>query len=201
MPTVFAHAAVPLALGRGLGRGVVSVRLLAAGVVVAALPDVDVVTREWGISYGAGLGHRGLTHSLLVAALVALAGASAHRMLRTGFGVAFAFLFVSMVSHGALDAFTNGGPGVAFFWPWSGRRYFAPGPWRVIEISPIGLTAFLSRATSVLASELYWVGLPALGLGLALAAARRVLVPGAPLTLSSSGRGPGEARRRRKDQA
>jgi inner membrane protein len=176
MPTVFAHAAVPLALGGGLGRGVLSARLVAAGVAVAALPDLDVVTRHWGVPYSAGLGHRGFSHSLLVAALVALLGACAHRALRSGFGRAFAFLFVSMASHGALDAFTDGGLGVAFLWPWSTRRFFAPPAWRVIEVSPIGLGAFLSRAADVLASEARWIGLPALALGLALAGARRAII-------------------------
>src|SRR4029453_14715428 len=131
MPTIFTHAAVPLALGGGLGRGIVSGRLLAAGVVVSVLPDLDVVTLQWGIPYSAGLGHRGFSHSLLMAALVALIGAAAHRTLRSGFAGAFAFLFASMASHGALDAFTDGGLGVAFLWPWSpadsSRR--PPGGW------------------------------------------------------------------------
>jgi inner membrane protein len=175
VPTVFAHAAVPLALGGGLGRGIVSGRLLAAGVVVSALPDLDVVTSHWGVPYSAALGHRGFSHSLIVAAVVALIGASAHRALRSGFAGAFVFLFVSMASHGVLDAFTDGGLGIAFLWPWSGQRFFAPDAWRVIEVSPIGLTAFLSRAPEVLGSELRWVGLPALALGLVLAAARRAV--------------------------
>ena len=63
--------------------------------------------------------------------------------------------------------------GVAFLWPWSLERFFAPAPWRVIEVSPIGLAAFLSRAGDVLASEARWVGLPALLLGLGLAVLRR----------------------------
>ncbi|HEU4440228.1 MAG TPA: metal-dependent hydrolase [Methylomirabilota bacterium] len=175
MPTTFAHVAVPLALGGGLGRGLVSHRLLAAGMVASALPDLDVVTLHWGIPYAAAVGHRGASHSLLVAALVALIGAAAHRALRSGVAGATLFLFVSMASHGALDALTDGGLGVAFLWPWSPERFFAPGPWRVIEVSPIGLTAFLARAGGVLASEARWVGLPALLLGLGLAGARRAL--------------------------
>jgi inner membrane protein len=175
MPTVFAHAAVPLALGGGLGRSVLSARLVAAGVAVAALPDLDVLTLHWRVPYSAALGRRGFSHSLLVAAVVALIGACAHRALRSGFMGAFAFLFVCMASHGALDAFTDGGLGVAFLWPWSTRRFFAPAAWRVIEVSPIGLGAFLPRAAVVLASEARWVGLPALALGLALAGVRRAL--------------------------
>ncbi len=128
MPTVLSHAAVPLALGVGLGAEVVPRRLLLAGALVSALPDLDVITFHWGIPYSAGLGHRGFSHSLLVAAVVALAGAAAAPALRTGSARAFVFLFVAAASHGALDAFTNGGLGVAFLWPWSEQRFFAPEP-------------------------------------------------------------------------
>lgn len=174
MPTVFSHAAVPLALGMGLGAGVVPRRLLLAGVLVSALPDLDVVTLGWGVPHSAGLGHRGFSHSLLVAAVVALAGAAAAPALRAGVARAFVFLFVAIASHGALDAFTNGGLGVAFLWPWSGARFFAPEALRVIEVSPIGLTRFLSaRGVVVLESELRWIWLPALAVSLMLIGARR----------------------------
>jgi inner membrane protein len=56
---------------------------------------------------------------------VALIGACVHRSLDSSFGIAFAFLFLAAASHGVLDAFTNGGLGIALFWPWSGARYFA----------------------------------------------------------------------------
>ena len=174
MPTVFSHAAVPLALGVGLGAEVVPRRLLLAGVLVSALPDLDVVTLGWGAPHSAGLGHRGFSHSLLVAAVVALAGAAASPALRAGVARAFVFLFVAIASHGALDAFTNGGLGVAFLWPWSGERFFAPEALRVIEVSPIGLTRFLSgRGVVVFESELRWIWLPALAVGLMLIGARR----------------------------
>jgi len=174
VPTVFSHAAVPLALGMGLGAEVVPRRLLLAGVLVSALPDLDVVTLGWGAPHSAGLGHRGFSHSLLVAAVVALAGAAASPALRAGVARAFVFLFVAIASHGALDAFTNGGLGVAFLWPWSGERFFAPEALRVIEVSPIGLTRFLSgRGVVVFESELRWIWLPALAVGLMLIGARR----------------------------
>ena len=174
MPTVFSHPAVPLALGLGLGPRIVSPRLLAAGVVASVLPDLDVVTFQLGIPYSADLGHRGLSHSLLAAAAVALAGAAGHRVLRATFGWAFLFLFVATASHGALDAFTDGGLGVAFVWPWSGRRYFAPEAWRVVEVSPISVARFLSpRGLAVLGSELRFIWPPAIALGLVLFAARR----------------------------
>jgi inner membrane protein len=174
VPTVFSHPAVPLALGAGLGAEVVPRRLMLAGALVSALPDLDVVTFHWGIPYSAGLGHRGFSHSLLAAAVVALAGAAAAPALRAGFARAFVFLFVAIASHGALDACTNGGLGVAFLWPWSEQRFFAPEGLRVIEVSPIGLGPFLSaRGATVLASDVRWIWLPAVAVGLILVGARR----------------------------
>jgi len=171
MPTVFSHPAVPLAVGLGLGRARIPPRLLLAGVAVSILPDLDSLTFRVGISYGAALGHRGLSHSLLFAVAVGLVGACAYRALRTGWGRAFAFLCLATASHGVLDACTTGGLGVAFLWPWSQARHFAP--LQVIEVAPLSLARLLSpRGATVLASELLWVWLPCAAAGLALAGLR-----------------------------
>jgi inner membrane protein len=70
-------------------------------------------------------------------------------------------------SHGVLDAFTNGGLGIAFLWPWSAHRYFFP--IQMIEVSPLGLRPFLSAwGLNVLLSELLWVWIPCTLLGWAL---------------------------------
>ena len=175
MPTVFSHAAVPLALGVGLGPRIVPPRLLALGVLASALPDLDVIAFSWGVPYGSALGHRGFSHALCAAAAVALAGTALSRSLRVRAGRTGLFLFVAMASHGILDAFTDGGQGVALLWPGSAERFFAPAALRVIEVSPIGLSRFLSaRGVTVLESELRWIWLPALALGLILVGARRV---------------------------
>lgn len=67
MPPVFTHPAVPLAIGVGLGRGAVSGRLLACGVIGSVLPDLDVLAFRFGIPYAAEFGHRGVSHSLALA--------------------------------------------------------------------------------------------------------------------------------------
>ena len=73
-----------------------------------------------------------------------------------------------------LDAMTNGGLGVAWFWPWSDARYFMP--FHPIAVSPIGLSRFLSeRGLLVLQSEARWVWLPCLLLALAGMALRFLL--------------------------
>ena len=112
MPTILSHPAVPLALALGLGRRTIPPRLLVAGVVCSILPDLDVLTFGLGIPYASQFGHRGFSHSLFFAALVALAGAVFYRRFETRCAVVFAFLFVALASHGLLDALTNGGLGI-----------------------------------------------------------------------------------------
>jgi membrane-bound metal-dependent hydrolase YbcI (DUF457 family) len=80
---------------------------------------------------------------------------------KAGFGFfrAFMFLFVAAVSHGVLDAFTTGGLGIAFLWPFSPERYFAP--IQVIRVSPISAAHIFSpRMIAVLRSEAWWVWIP-----------------------------------------
>lgn len=73
---------------------------------------------------------------------------------------AFWFLFLATASHALLDAMTNGGLGVEVFWPFETQRYFLP--FRPLQVSPIGVSAFLSeRGLAVLRSELVWLWLPA----------------------------------------
>ncbi|MEO8039645.1 MAG: metal-dependent hydrolase, partial [Betaproteobacteria bacterium] len=160
MPTILSHPAVPLALGIGLGGHVISRRLLLMGLAAAILPDLDVLSFRLGISYGDAFGHRGFSHSLLVAVLSAWAAACASGPLRSSFARVFWFVAVAMASHGILDTFTNGGQGVALLWPGSAERFFAPV--RPIEVSPIGIRRFLSDgAIEVLRSELTWIWMPA----------------------------------------
>ncbi len=128
------------------------------------IPDLDVVAFSFGISYSDILGHRGLTHSLGFALLpgsLALISASS---LRTTRAAALLFVFVATASHGLLDMLTNGGLGIALWWPFSDERYFFPA--RPIEVSPIGIRPFLGRAgAAVLGSELVWVWLPCAAAG------------------------------------
>ncbi len=184
MPTLFTHPAVPLALGLGLGRRTISRRLLLVGVALSILPDVDVVAFLFSIPYSAALGHRGFTHSLMFAAVVALFGAVLLRRYQERFVPALVFLFVAAVSHGVLDAFTNGGLGITFFWPFSLERYFAPV--HMIEVSPLSASRLFSpRGVTVLLSEFLWVWLPCIGLYIVLAAYRYLASDGRLQQLTS----------------
>ena len=58
-----------------------------------------------------------------------------------------------------LDAFTNGGLGVALLSPFDDTRYFFP--FRPIEVSPLSVRAFFSaHGLAILRSELVWVWAP-----------------------------------------
>lgn len=154
-------------MGAALGQKVISPRLLAAGVVASVVPDLDVIGYQLGVSYGSVWAHRGFTHSLGFAALLAAVGLCFSRQLHAGRLTAFLFLFVATASHGVLDAFTNGGSGIAFLWPFSSERYFAPV--QIIEVSPIRLARFFSsRGAEVLRSEALWIWLPCLAFALSV---------------------------------
>jgi inner membrane protein len=138
-------------------------RVWVAGAVCSVVPDLDVIGFRFGIHYGDFWGHRGFTHSILFAALLATLVAiltfrkvSPEASLLSIWG----YLFLATASHGFLDAMTDGGLGVAFFSPFNNDRYFLP--WRPIRVSPIGVGRFFTeRGLAVLQSELIWIWLPA----------------------------------------
>ena len=171
MPTILSHAAVPLALGLGLGIRIVPKQLLLAGIVASIIPDLDVLAFRLNIAYSNDLGHRGVTHSVAFAVVVALLALAMSQQLRSSRITAFSFVGLSAVSHGLLDRITNGGLGVELWWPWSSERFFAT--WQVIEVSPLSLSrVFSPRGLAVLQSELLWVWLPAVLVATVLLALR-----------------------------
>ncbi|MFO0773859.1 MAG: metal-dependent hydrolase [Nitrospiraceae bacterium] len=163
MASAFAHAVASSALGITLGLTRAQWRLLALGAVCAILPDIDSLGYWAGIPYDHVLGHRGLTHSIVFAALLSAAIVVLwYRRVSTGERARIGlFLFLATLSHGLLDALTNGGLGVAFFAPFSNGRYFFP--IRPIEVSPLEPDRFFTlRGLQILASEALWVGVPSL---------------------------------------
>lgn len=167
MPTILTHAVAGVAIAQVFApcsrRAEIS--WFAAG--CAMLPDADVIGFFFGIRYGDLFGHRGITHSLLFAGLLAATITLWLRNKALGGDLrVFAALFVATASHGILDAFTNGGLGVAFFAPFDPARYFFPA--RPILVSPLNAGAFLTRrGISVLLSEMTWVWPPSIAAFLA----------------------------------
>lgn len=163
MPTIFTHAVAATAVSSVTKPDKLLDKWWATAAVLSMFPDTDVIGFRVGIHYGDLLGHRGLTHSILFAAI---ASTVALRFFKTDETPSILFrswmiLFLATVSHGVLDAMTSGGLGVAFFSPFSNERYFFP--WRPIRVSPIGIERFFSaRAWPVLKSEFVWIWLPSL---------------------------------------
>jgi inner membrane protein len=107
---------------------------------LSLLPDADVVGFALGVRYEDPFGHRGASHSIVFALLAAIACAMIARRRSEDWRRVGALVFGVVLSHGLLDMLTDGGLGVAIFWP-SNERYFFP--WRPIPVAPIG-RAFLS---------------------------------------------------------
>lgn len=164
MASAFSHAAIALALGACYYAPAIPRRVWVWGAFCSVLPDVDVIGFALGVNYEDFWGHRGFTHSLLFAALLATAVMLlAFRPGIPGLGKKglWSYLFLATASHGVLDALTNGGLGIAFFSPFDNTRYFFP--YTPVEVSPIGLASFFTaRGWRVLSSELLWLWLPAL---------------------------------------
>jgi inner membrane protein len=142
------HIAVGLAAARRYARAGPRGQLARWMIIfsgLSLLPDADVVAFALGVRYGSPFGHRGASHSLVVAAAIgALAGCvalGAGAARRAALRVAL-YAGIVVASHGLLDTLTDGGLGVALLWPFSAERFFAP--WRPVPVAPIGL-AFLSQ--------------------------------------------------------
>jgi inner membrane protein len=163
LASLISHAVAALSIGVCFyGRGTPK-RVWAIGAIGSVLPDVDVIGFRFGVRYGDFWGHRGFTHSLVFAAL--LAGTLSYFALQESLPAMSrfklsAYLFLATASHGVLDAMTDGGLGVAFFSPFDNHRYFLP--WTPIRVSPIGFGRFFSeRGFAVLQSEFLWIWIPA----------------------------------------
>lgn len=163
MASAFAHVAVAYALGKTFRLPMSAWRLWSLSVVCCLLPDADVVGFFLGIPYGHPLGHRGFTHSIVFAILVGLVvprlATSRISFWTFGYWMSALYFFLVTMSHGFLDALTDGGLGIAFFAPFDSTRYFLP--LRPISVSPIGISEFFTAyGLGVVLSEFIWIGIP-----------------------------------------
>src|SRR5688500_7841019 len=70
MASAISHAVAALALGSLFRWNRPPLKYWAAGIFCAVVPDADSIGFALGIRYGDMLGHRGLSHSLLFAAIL-----------------------------------------------------------------------------------------------------------------------------------
>jgi inner membrane protein len=163
MPSIITHAAVAVAAGIAFPPRNMPNHFWALSVVCSIIPDADVMGLSLGIPYHHFLGHRGFFHSpffaLLMSIFIVTVFFRGTEKFSGDWFFYFIFFFLLSASHGILDAFTNGGLGIALLSPFDLTRYFFP--WTPIMVSPIGLKAFFSQwGLMVMKSEFLWVWLP-----------------------------------------
>ena len=162
MPTILTHVLVGSAIGLTTISKKKPVRFWMLSAFCAAWPDIDSLGFALGVKYGGLLGHRGLSHSLLFAAVLsALVVLLFFRKVefRRQWPRLLVYFFLVTASHDVFDALTTGGLGVAFFAPFDSTRYFFP--WRRIMAAPVQPAAFFGQwGWEALSSEFVWVWLP-----------------------------------------
>lgn len=156
MASIFGHGLVAFTTAKVIDSKT-SKLLLFLAIGSSILPDLDVLAFKFGIDYLHPLGHRGFTHSILFALI--WSGVLSFFFGKTRKLIFMIVLFLSTISHGILDAMTTGGEGVGFFIPFENSRHFFP--WRVIQVSPIGIEKFFSEwGVRVILSELQYIAIP-----------------------------------------
>ncbi|MBW1731376.1 MAG: metal-dependent hydrolase [Deltaproteobacteria bacterium] len=163
MPSVITHAAVAVAAGLAFGPRDAPSQFWTASIACSVLPDMDILAFSFGIPYGHFFGHRGFFHSpffaMILSLLMVILLFNHLEFFSKQWFFFLIFFFLVGASHGLLDAFTNGGLGVALLSPFTNERYFFP--WRPIMVSPIGIQGLFSKwGLMVLKTELLWVWLP-----------------------------------------
>jgi inner membrane protein len=147
----FGHLAVGLLAGRlqddgraARGRPRSQAATMIGFSLLAMLPDADVFIAPLGLGPHNSIvtGHRGASHSLLMALAVAVAGGLLAR--RYGWNGVRTMLAVMLAigSHGLLDTLGQGGRPIPLLWPLTEQRFRSP--WLFLPDAPRGLK-FISR--------------------------------------------------------
>jgi inner membrane protein len=186
MPTVFTHSFVGAITGYSVASAQERIKLIAISLLCGSLPDIDAAAFVLHIPYASMWGHRGFTHSIVFALMAALMFSfaffkSKRHTARVGHTALF---FGIILSHGLLDAMTNGGQGVAFLSPFMNERFFFP--WTPIKVAPIGIRPmFTKHGFTVFENELLFVWLPLSLLAACVKTARWLI--GSAMPVSKSG--------------
>jgi len=160
MPSVLGHALAGLTISAAYTQGRPPRRTWILATACAVAPDLDWFTGFLKLSDGNSLSHRGMSHSLLAAALIAAAAMLIGFRPRLRSPRHWACMLSAAFSHGLLDACTFGGTGVAFLLPFSRARFVCL--WQPIFVSPIPLSGrLLDWLLFSLGTEIVWIGIPA----------------------------------------
>jgi inner membrane protein len=127
----------PAGDGGGKPRRPVSWPALLAFMVLALLPDADLALVAMGACDDGACGHRGASHSLLVALAIGLFAGMVARRLGWPVVRTIVAATVAVASHAVLDALGEGGRGLPLLWPFSDARFISP--IRIFPDAPRGL--------------------------------------------------------------
>ena len=163
MHTIISHTVVAVAAGKAFAPKDVPTHFWLLSIICSIIPDADVVGFYFGVPYGHFFGHRGFFHSpffgLLLSIFIVGVFFNNEAIFSKQWLFYFIFFFLLSASHGILDAFTNGGLGIALLSPFDNTRYFFP--WTPIIVSPLGVKGLLSNwGLMVIISEILWIWLP-----------------------------------------
>lgn len=124
------------------------------------LPDGDLILVALGVHDSGFVGHRGASHSLVMALVIGVTcGLFARRMGMPALRTAIA-ITIAVGSHGLLDTVGEGGRGIPLLWPFSDHRFMSPV--RVLPDAP-RVEDYLSHegATSLILEFCYFLPLMA----------------------------------------
>ncbi len=171
MASLFSHPVIPLTVGMVIGHRRLPIRYWLVGAIASMAADADVVAFALRIPYESQFGHRGATHSIFFALVLAALATLREWRHFPAHSLLFSYLFVSAVSHPLLDMLTDGGLGIALFWPFSSERLFFPAT--PVAVSPIGAGFFSAEGANVIFSELKWIWIPCAALAMLTAICRK----------------------------
>jgi inner membrane protein len=160
MATIFTHPVIAVGLSPWLDFQEKRKQIIFFAIILTILPDVDVVGFRLGVPYLHLFGHRGFTHSIFFAAMISgIVTWLVVKNTNLKYKPIWFYLFLCTLSHGLLDALTNGGYGIAFFSPFSNERYFFSST--PIDVSTLSIKRFFAgQGYKVLITELIWIWMP-----------------------------------------
>jgi|TARA_B110000263_G_C15214878_1_gene467037 inner membrane protein len=130
VPTIFTHSLIGIAASRLAPQKLWFKRFLTMSLIASIIPDIDVIGIPFGVPYGHVLAHRGLTHSIIFtipfSILLLKLFFRKETMFSSRGSLMIVYLILIIMSHGFLDALSNGSNGVALLWPFNNERLFFP---------------------------------------------------------------------------
>ncbi len=153
MPSLISHAVIGLAIGAAISTRNHQGSLIWMSVLASSFPDIDGLSFLFGIPYKSLFGHRGFFHSIFFAFLLSniliYFGLPNVKLFAQRWFYYETIFFLITLSHGILDAMTAGGMGVAFFSPFSNKRYLFP--WKPLIACPLTIRDFFSEWGKIVA--------------------------------------------------